>query len=152
MNNAPAQSVTPAFVYAAVSLALLLPVLFWPLPLWHESGLNPALEIRRVWLISGIVLLLCAVTADSLLAYRTHGLSPLFSAFWILLSSIGVSLALRWEQGIFILAACFAIHALRAATGIWSGRAGWWQWTAWVRDTIAALSLFVWSGIISHAG
>ena len=144
--------VTAAFVYGALSVALLLPVLFWPLTLWGAGSLDPAKNIHQIWLSAGIVLLLCAVTADSVLGFRLQGMSPLFASFWILIASLAVSIALRWEQGAYILAAVFALHALRSGTKIWRHEKLWWLWIAWSRDTVASLSFFIWLGLLNHVG
>ncbi|MDX8408043.1 MAG: hypothetical protein R8L58_06630 [Mariprofundaceae bacterium] len=151
-NAATHQPVSPAFVYAAISIALLLPVLFWPLTLWGEASLDPAMDVEKIWIAAGIVLLLSAVTADSVLSYRPQTLSPMFAAFWILLASLTVSIALRWEQGAYILAAVFALHSLRSGLKLWQGDQSWWLWAAWSRDSVAALSFFVWLSLIKHAG
>jgi len=145
-------TVSPAFVYAAISIALLLPVLFWPLTLWGAASLDPAMDVEKIWLAAGIVLLLSALTADSVLSYKPHTLSPMFAAFWILLGSLTASLALRWEQGAYILAAVFAMHAFRSGRKLWHHDQSWWLWTAWSRDTIAALSFFIWLSLIKHVG
>jgi len=145
------EGVTQAFVYTAISTALLLPVLFWPLTLWGTGSLDPATNIHQIWLSAGIVLLLCAVTADSILYYRPQSLAPLFAAFWILISSLAVSTSLRWEHGAYVLAAAFAMHALRSGIKLWQHQKLWWLWIAWSRDTLAALTFFVWLGLLKHA-
>jgi len=147
--------VQPNFVYAAISLALLLPVLFWPLTLWGQASLDPAMNVMKIWIAAGVVLLLCASTADSILSYKPHSLSPLFAAFWILIASLTASLALRWEQGGYILAVVFAAHATRSGYKLWQQERhaqSWWLWPAWLRDTLASLSFFIWLGLINHAG
>ncbi len=146
------QTVSPAFVYAAISIALLLPVLFWPLVLWGKASLDPAMDVEQVWISAGIVLLISAVSADSILSYRPHTLSPMFAAFWILLASLTVSIALRWEHGAYMLAAGFALHGLRSGLRLWHHDRSWWLWAAWSRDTLAALSFFIWLSLIQHAG
>lgn len=143
--------ISPRFVYAAISCALLLPVLFWPLSLWGEASLNPSMDIQRIWLAAGIVLLLSSVAADSVLCYRGASLSPMFATLWVLFASLGVSISLRLEQGALVLASCFALHALRSMYRLWQGADDWWLWPAWLRDTVAALAFFVWTGLIAHA-
>ncbi len=150
--GSPAETkvISPRFVYAAISAALLLPVIVWPLSLWGEASLNPSVDIQRIWLAAGIALLLCAVSADSVLGYRQSSLSPMFAALWVLFASLGVSISLRLEQGALILASCFALHALRSGRRLWQGRDDWWLWPAWARDSLAAIAFFVWNHLILH--
>jgi len=151
-NPASDQGVQPDFVYSAISIALLLPVVFWPLTLWGTASLDPAMNVKQIWIAAGIVLLLCATTADSILAYKAHTLAPLFAAFWILIASLTATLALRWESGVYILAGVFAAHAVRSGYKLWNHQQAWWLWPAWLRDMLASLSYFIWLGLLNHGG
>ena len=86
-------SISPLLSYAAISSALFIPVLVWPLQELNHGGLNPAaiLYDHPVWLITASALLLCAITADSILYYQPDSLWPFFATAWILINSMAVS-------------------------------------------------------------
>lgn len=140
---------SPQASYAAISIALLLPVLAWPLQSLHDGGLNPGAAYHNLWLMSAAALLICAVTADSILLYRPNSLWPFFASAWILLISMATSTALRLSSGALILALLFAAHALRSALRLWSDDKSWWLWLAWSRDSIASLSIFIWLFVLA---
>lgn len=142
---------TPKLTYSAVSFALLVPVLVWPLFWWGEASLNPGLNIGQVWLLAAATLLLSAIAVDSVLHYRSDHLSPFFAAGWILFGTLAVSTALRSEQGGFLIACLFALHAIRSGIHLWRQEQEWWLWPAWTRDTLAALGMFVWQILLPHA-
>ncbi|HXH72558.1 MAG TPA: hypothetical protein VNI58_07085 [Mariprofundaceae bacterium] len=141
---------TPKLTYTAVSFALLVPVLIWPVFWWGEASLNPGLDIGQVWLLAAATLLISAIGVDSVLHYRTDHLSPFFAAGWILFGTLAVSMALRTEHGAFLIGCLFALHATRSGIGLWRHGEEWWLWPAWVRDTLAALGMFAWQILLSH--
>jgi len=148
MSEALKTGITPQASYAAISIALLLPVLTWPLQSMHDGDLNPGAEYQNIWLISSAALLLCAVTADSILLYRPNSLWPFFTSAWILLISMSTTTALRIDSGALIFASLFAVHALRSAIRLWKNDKSWWLWLAWGRDSVASLSIFIWLMIL----
>jgi len=145
MSRTEQYGLSPLTSYAAISVALLLPVLAWPLQL-QSSEFHT--ELHTIWLISASILLLIAVTADSMLFYQSDTLSPLFTAMWILLTSVGISVALRSDSGDWIVASLFAMHSLRSAMHLWLGESNWWLWPAWCRDSFAALAIFIWIALL----
>ncbi|ATX78832.1 hypothetical protein Ga0123461_0390 [Mariprofundus aestuarium] len=150
MADSDTRLIPPLLSYSAISVALLLPVLVWPL-----QGLNDgahSLAFETDWLITASALLLCAVTADTILYHQpVDSKWPLFAAIWILATSMAVSLALRSELGSYLLATMFSLHAIRSGLRLWLNGDAWWLTVACVRDTIAALSIFGWIIIISMA-
>jgi len=145
MSESVKTGITPKASYTAISIALLLPVLAWPLQSLLDGGLSPGAAYHSLWLTSATALLLCAVTADSILLYRPNSLWPFFTSAWILLISMSATTAIRFEEsGALILALLFALHALRSALPLWRDDKDWWLWAAWGRDTVSALSIFTW--------
>ena len=138
--------ISPLVSYAAVSGALLIPVLVWPL----QSIGSGSADFASIWVITASVLLLCAVTADSILYHQPNSLWPYFTTAWILTTSFIVSLALRSEPGIYILAIMFCLHAARSARRLWHGADNWWLWAACARDALAALAIFAWIIVIAQ--
>jgi len=146
MSPIKQETVPPALVYIAISATLLLPVLLWPiLPAFTDNGLNADQNIHQIWLIMAALLLICAVTADSMINYRPDTLWPAFACSWILLATLGISTALRLPAGGWLLALMFAIHSLRAMYALWRNKQHWHLWPAWGRDTLASVALFIWS-------
>ena len=141
--------ISPLLSYSAISAALLIPVLVWPLQALNSSGLDPAVDYHTIWLVTASALFLCAVTADSILYHQPGTFWPFFATAWIVLSSMGVSLALRIESGAFLLAMMFTLHATRAGFRLWRDHEHWWLWPACLRDTAAAMAMFGW--IISYS-
>jgi len=135
---------SPLIPYTAISIAMLLPVLIWPLQILADDGRYLELDIHYIWLLAASALLLCAVTTDSILSYQPNTLWPFFTIAWIFLISMAISTALRVSFGSYILACLFAIHVIRSAIRLWRDDKSWWLWTAWVRDSTAALGMFTW--------
>ena len=146
MTDSPNRSIPPLLSYAAISAALLIPVLIWPLQEINSGHLNPAAILfdHPVWLISASALLLCAVTADSILYHQPDSIWPFYATAWILVSSMAASMALRIDSGAFVLGGMFALHAMRSGLRLWSNQQQWWLWAACLRDALAALILFGW--------
>ncbi|ATX82728.1 hypothetical protein Ga0123462_1886 [Mariprofundus ferrinatatus] len=131
---------SPLISYVAISCALLIPVIVWPL----QGMGDGSLEFEAVWLVTASVLLVCAVTADSILYHQPDSLWPYFATAWILSTSFFVSLALRAETGIYILASMFSLHAVRSGYRLWHDGNDWWLWPSCIRDAVAALTIFGW--------
>ncbi len=144
MSEADKPGINLRTSYAAISIAMLLPVLIWPLQTIIDDSHNPGLDMRYIWFIAASALLLCAVTTDSILAYQPNTLWPFFTTAWIFLISMAISTALRVSFGAYILACLFAIHVIRSAIRLWRDDKSWWLWTAWGRDSAASLGLFTW--------
>ncbi|NWF35180.1 hypothetical protein [Mariprofundus sp. KV] len=144
MSDAAKALISPLLSYSAISVALLIPVLFWPLQSINDGSLDPSVDFHTIWLVTASALLLCAVTADSILYHEQGTLWPFFATAWILTFTMGVSLALRLDSGAFILASMFTLHAIRAGSRIWQDQNSWWLWPACVRDAVAAMAMFTW--------
>jgi len=144
MPEAGKPAISPQIAYAAISTAMLLPVIFWPLQTINNHGSASGLNIHDIWLLSAAALLLCAVTTDSILSYQASTLWPFSTTAWIVLASMAVSTAMRVDFGPHVLAAFFGIHALRSTIRLWKDDKNWWLWTAWMRDSTASLSMFIW--------
>jgi len=140
----------PKLTYGAVSAALLVPVLIWPVFWWQDGGLDPGLDVGQVWLIAAATTLLIAIAADSVLYYRHDGLSPFFAAGWVLFGSVAVSAALRLDNGPFLIGCLFGGHALRSGWYLWHEDPAWWLWPAWTRDMLAAFGIFAWLALLAH--
>lgn len=140
----------PKLTYSAVSAALLVPVLIWPVFWWHDGGLNPGLDLATIWQLAAATLLLSAIAVDSVLNFRHDHLSPFFAAGWVLFGTLAVSTALRADNASFLIACLFALHALRSAARLWQHETSWWLWPAWCRDSLAALGMFVWLYLLEH--
>ena len=85
MSRTEQYGLSPLTSYAAISVALLLPVLAWPLQLQSRDFHS---ELHKIWVHSARILLLIAVTADSILFYKSDTLSPRFTAMWTFLTSV----------------------------------------------------------------
>jgi len=144
MSDSAKALISPLLSYSAISVALLIPVLVWPLQSINDGGLDPSIDYHAIWLVTASALLLCAVTADSILYHQPGTFWPFFATAWILISSMGVSLALRLDSGAFILASIFTLHAIRAGSRIWQDQNSWWLWPACIRDAAAAMAMFAW--------
>ncbi len=142
-GGAPASA---RLAYGAVSAALLLPVTVWPWAWFARAGLEAAADAVNAWLVAAALLLVAAVAVDSLLDFsrRAADAAALQAAAWVLAGALGASLALRWDWGAFAMGGMFFLHALRSALPLWRDAGAWWQWMAWGRDVLAALSLFYW--------
>jgi len=147
MADSDIRLIPPLLSYSAISVALLLPVLVWPLQGLNDGTLSLAFESD--WLITASALLLCAVTTDTILYHQPDSKWPFFAAIWILATSMVISLALRTELGTYLLACMFSLHAVRSGLRLWLNGDAWWLTTACIRDTIAALSIFGWIIILS---
>jgi len=146
MSKINQKTVPPAQIYIAISAALLAPVILWPALLSAaDNGLNPGQNIHFIWLIMASALLICAATADSMINYRPDSLWPVFTCTWILLATLGISIALRLPAGAWLLALMFAIHSLRAMVALWRNQQHWHLWPAWARDTLASAAIFIWT-------
>ncbi len=139
-----------AQLYIAISLALALPVLLWPVAWlsggWPETGTG----IQQRWLAAAICLLMAGVVADTMLSGMRSTRQILTGTVWIVLVSQIAGLALRTHAGVFLIAGLFGLHALRAAIPLWRNEQAWWLWPAWIRDTGTALMLFGWMIILRH--
>lgn len=138
----------PKLTYSAVSFALLVPVLVWPVFWWRNDA---TIDIADIWQIAAASLLLSGIAVDSVLGFRHSAIAPFFAAGWVLFGSLAVSMALRANDGSYLIACLFALHALRSGYRLWQHDSSWWLWPAWGRDSLAAVGMFVWLYILDHA-
>ncbi len=135
-------------VYLWVSIALLLPVLLWPLFLIF--GFTPAfgISIEQNWVIAASCLLMAATVADSILSYRQQLLHAVISAIWIMVISSVITLVIRNEAMTWLLAVLFFLRSLHTMLPLWKHQTNesvaWWQWIAWWRDSTASFAIFLW--------
>ena len=139
-----------AQIYTAISLALALPVLLWPLAWLSGNWLETGAEIQRRWLAAAVCLLMAAVVADSILSGMRNNREILSGTTWIIFTSLIAGLAFRTPFGLSLIASLFGLHALRSGVSIWKGKQQWWLWPAWVRDTGTALILFGWLAFFGY--
>jgi len=139
-----------AQLYVAISLALALPVLLWPLAWlgfgWPETGAG----VQQRWLTAAICLLMAAVVADTVLSGMRSSRQIFVGTVWMILASQMSGLAFRTPAGMFLMAGLFGLHAMRAAIPLWRNAEEWWLWSAWARDTLTAVVLFGWLGFLRH--
>lgn len=150
-SNKLAAIISPLQTYIAISVALIIPVLIWPLQLYSEHGLNPVNSIHQAWIVMTAAVLLCSVTADSIIGYRNTPSWPFFTSAWICLAVLGVSISLQLPDGTWLMALMFALHSIRSASGLWKSGTAWHLWPAWSRDTIASATLFFWQIMLNQA-
>ncbi|MDT8375224.1 MAG: hypothetical protein RQ867_00645 [Mariprofundaceae bacterium] len=144
MNRAVLKKDFRLSAYLLISLALAVPVVFWPLSLFVGTAPAVAGTIEKSWLIAACLLLLAAAISDSLLAGVASLRQMLLHTIWIFITVAVVSLVLRESEGAYLLGIMFSLHALRSAAPLWRHDSGWWLWPAWLRDTGMALSIFFW--------
>ena len=133
--------------YLWVSIALLMPVVLWPLFL--VFGFTPAfgVSIEQNWVIAASCLLMAATVADSILSYRQQLVHVVISAMWIMVISSVIALVIRNETMTWLLASLFFLRSLHTMLPLWKQQdknVAWWQWIAWYRDSTASLSIFLW--------
>jgi len=129
--------------YLWISVALVLPVLLWPILLTSATPTAYA-EIAQNWLLSAAALLLAAVIVDSVLAGAASMEAVLSSCIWILFAAALIPFISHAPRAGWILAMLFAIHALRSTLTIWRQQEQWWHWYAWGRDSATAAAMFLW--------
>lgn len=139
------------WTYATVSAAMALPVLVWPWLWMSQEGFEAGIPFPMLWMIAASSLLMSAVTADSMLAYRQRTSSMLATSIWVIGMGVWVSTALRMPSAPWLVALGFSLHALRSGWRLWFGRNDWWLWPAWVRDAGLATGIFLWLIALAHA-
>jgi len=129
--------------YLWIGVALLLPVVAWPLLL---AGVTPEAYPKVVenWLMSAAGLLLAVVVADSVLAGVGRFRDVLAAALWVLVSASLLLFIQHASSSGWMLGALFGLHGLRSAWPLWQQRGKWWHWYAWSRDSAASLIIFYW--------
>lgn len=126
-----------------ITLVLTAPVVLWPLFLSQDISQIAYVQVYERWTISMAILLLVAVTADSVLAGFNRFTDLLFSLLWIVGAGMLITFALHSDRGGYLLAAALAAHGFRSVPAIWYGRNDqWWRWPAWLRDTGISMYLF----------
>jgi len=145
--NSTESIIPPVQIYLAVSAALLAPVLLWPALLLFSDHVALPHRMHELWLILASAMLLCAVTADTIIDYTPDARWPAYACGWILTSTIGITIALIIPAGDWLLAAMFAIHSTRSMRALWKNKRHWKLWPAWSRDITAAMALFIWPTI-----
>ena len=138
------------WVYGTISLAMAMPVLLWPAIWWQQGGLNAGFDFSRLWMVAASLLLISAVTADSILFYRNNARSVVLVSAWVIGSSFWILLAVQQRHGVWLIALAFALHALRSAICLWRDEQRWWLWPAWCRDTALAAGIFIWLSVLMH--
>ena len=143
MNHAVLKKDPRFYAYILLSLALTIPVMFWPLPLF--VGITSVVDgtIEKNWLIAASLLLFLATVADSVIAGASSLQQMLLHATWVIIAVAVILVALREFGGTYLLGMMFFMHSLRSATGLWNHSSGWWLWPAWLRDTGVALAIFL---------
>ncbi|MDQ6993465.1 MAG: hypothetical protein Q9M31_08305 [Mariprofundus sp.] len=150
MPHTSTKAIPAAQLYGAISMALLIPLLLWPsLQGFTYNGLNPGQNIHLSWLIIGSALLISAVTADTIIAYKPGFTYALFGSGWILFATLSITISLRLPGSDWILATMFALHSLRSARPLWQNKPHWHLWPAWSRDTLASIALFTFPIILN---
>ncbi len=139
-----------ATLYDYFSIALLFPVIVWP---FIYSLLSSSLEgwFYFGWIVSAGMVLLIAVVADSICYGSTSFRSITVSFIWIVLVVLFVSVSLSLGNSIYLMASLYFFYSLRSCLDLWFGRENWWSWTAWARDSLTALILFLWQLFLTLA-
>jgi len=131
-------------LYHASSIALVLPVLCWPLvpylgydPVWGTS-------FERNWLVAAALLLFLFTVTDLLLSEKEGmqhvviGMASVSFTTGIIVYSLG-HLAQAW-----LIAATLALRCMLMMPVLWQGKqVQWWHWSAWWRDFTASLGMFI---------
>lgn len=133
--------------YILISLIMFLPVLLWPVPVLLSY--NPMLPeaLKPTWFLSAVLLLTTAVCIDTILYGISNIKQAIDATLWITLFAMISIASLQNQYNIWFIAILFLIHSLRSANHLFSAqkRSGmWWLWLAWSRDTLTALSIFIW--------
>ncbi|MFC1545864.1 hypothetical protein ACFL4I_00415 [Pseudomonadota bacterium] len=144
MNQAALKKDFRFYTYLLIWLAVTIPIMFWPLPLF--VGMTSAVvgTIEKIWLIAICALLLSAAVSDSVINGTRSPLQMLGDALWVMISVAVILGVFRASAGAYLLGMMFFLHSLRSASGLWSHNSGWWLWPAWLRDTGMALAIFFW--------
>ncbi|MDQ6952533.1 MAG: hypothetical protein Q9M15_03295 [Mariprofundaceae bacterium] len=126
-------------------MALILPVLCWPLapylglePIWGTS-------FEKNWLISASLLLIVFTVSDAVLAERYGVADLVMNIAWVLFSCYMVIFVLQHLSAAWFLAATLGLRALSITPLLWQQtHQPWWYWQAWWRDSSTALMMFTW--------
>ena len=137
------------YSYLLIWLAVTVPIMFWPLPLYVGMTSVAAGTVEKIWLIAICALLLSAAVFDSIINGARSSLQMLGDALWVMISVAVISGVFRESAGAYLLGMMFFLHSLRSASGLWSHHSGWWLWPAWLRDTGMALAIFFWLALWS---
>ena len=141
MNNDPtyirrAYMIIHALLWLAM-LALPLPTLFLSNPMLNDA-------LLPIWQMCAAMALIAAVSTDSMLYPILSGKSVTDAVIWVFFLFVyGLLVVSRYHSawGIGIL---FLIHSFRAAYPLFRQKeAYWWLWPAWLRDTSAAMLIFI---------
>ena len=144
MNQAVLKKESRFYAYLLISLALAIPVMLWPLPLFIGMTSVVDATIEKSWLIAVSALLVAATVADSIIAGASSLQQMLLHTTWVIITVAVISVALRESGGAYLLGMMFFLHSLRSAAGLWNHSSGWWLWPAWLRDAGVALAIFLW--------
>lgn len=134
-------------LYASFSVTLILPVILWPLV--YQS--TPFLEgyFYFGWVMAAGSLLLIAVMADSIFSGMASMRSAIIMLLWVVCVVLVATAALNLWNGIYLIGVMWFLHSLRSCIALWFERGGWWSWSAWIRDCLTSLSLFLWQPFLS---
>ncbi len=133
--------------YRACSLGFLTPILIWPSVESFGWDITWNVSIPHVWLSSICFLLLVSSFADICFPPHTPATRKTIPIIFFTINLSLAWMALYQHMQAWFLAASFASHALWLAWMLWNNektQATWWYWTAWMRDSAAALIIFIW--------
>ena len=137
-----------AALYVYFSIAITFPVIVWPFiyPLLFSSFSE---SFYVGWIVSAGLVLLIAVVADSICSSRASLHNATVSWVWSLLIILFIAISLSLWNSIYLIAVMYFLHSLRSCLDLWCGRGGWWSWTAWIRDSLTSLMLFLWQPFLT---
>jgi len=143
-SNNPVNQAHLRSAYIAINIILAAPVLLWPLPLLlFDNPLLPQLIIPT-WNICIIILLMSAVSFDTLLLMPLNKEKALSSTLWIVFMSLFI---IQNYDHTWFLACLIFIHSLRSVQLILKGASSNKSllYFAWVRDVSISSSIFLWT-------
>lgn len=134
-----------SFLPAIPVLLGLMLVLVGDEPSWHIS-------YSRYWNVFAAVLLIAVATADSIISGIPSVRQMLLNMIWIVALLAIVTKVVQAPNGAYVLGILYFIHSWRAFPLLWCGDGrSWWLWTAWIRDCIMAILLFLGPVVLSEA-
>jgi len=132
-----------ATLYAYFSIALTFPVIAWPF-IYQLVFFSSREDFYSSWIIVSGMALLIVIVIDSICSGPLSLRGTAVSLAWLFLLILFVTISLSLWNSIYLIALIYFLHSLRSCLDLWCGRGGWWSWTAWSRDSITALILFLW--------
>lgn len=133
--------------YILISITLFLPVLAWPLPMLLFDNPMLAKVIEPAWFLSSVVLLICAISMDSMLYIISDRKQAFDAMLWVAIPAMLALYAFQNQNNTWMIALIFLAHSFRSAFPLLQKRENqklWWLWLAWCRDTTAAVTILLW--------